>query len=93
MEKSNNFYMAKVEDKILIEKERRNFSAYCPDLPGVIATGSNEEKTIENMEEAIKFHLEGIQESKQKGLTPQERKVLNESMIRHHRALDRLSRL
>jgi predicted RNase H-like HicB family nuclease len=50
---------------IIIEEGRRNFSAYCPDLPGVIATGSTEEKTMENMKSAILFHLEGLHEEKQ----------------------------
>ncbi len=50
---------------VIIEKGTRNFSAYCPDLPGVIATGKTEEKTIETMKEAIKFHLEGLREEKQ----------------------------
>ena len=34
--------------------------AYCPDLPGCIATGSTSEETIKKMKEAIKFHLEGL---------------------------------
>jgi predicted RNase H-like HicB family nuclease len=50
---------------VIIEKGRHNFSAYCPDLPGVIATGKTEEKTFENMKEAIKFHLEGLREENQ----------------------------
>lgn len=49
---------------IIIEKGPRNYSSYCPDLPGVIATGKTEEKTIENMKEAIEFHLEGLREEK-----------------------------
>jgi len=45
---------------IIIEKAGNNYSAYCPDLPGCIATGSTEEETIERMKEAIEFHIEGL---------------------------------
>ena len=47
---------------IIIEKGEGNYSAYCPDLPGVIAAGETEEETVELMEEAIEFHLEGLKE-------------------------------
>jgi len=55
---------------IIIEEGKKNFSAYCPDLPGVIATGKTEDQTFENMKEAIKFHLEGLQGIKQSLPTP-----------------------
>jgi len=42
------------------EKAENNYSAYCPDLPGVIATGPTKKDTLELMKEAIKFHLEGL---------------------------------
>ncbi|GAI34075.1 unnamed protein product [marine sediment metagenome] len=45
---------------IIVEKARGNYSAYCPDLPGCIATGSTAEETIERMREAIRFHIEGL---------------------------------
>ena len=48
---------------IIIEKANGNYSAYCPDLPGCIATGKTEEDTIETMKQAIRFHLEGLKES------------------------------
>lgn len=50
------------EYTIIIERAEGNYSAYCPDLPGCIATGSTIEKTIQRMKEAIKFHLEGLKE-------------------------------
>ncbi len=46
---------------IIIEKAEENYSAYCPDLPGCIATGRTEEETIQRMKEAIEFHIEGLQ--------------------------------
>ena len=47
---------------IIIEKAKGNYSAYCPDLPGCIATGSTIEETIERMKETIEFHIEGLKE-------------------------------
>lgn len=47
---------------IIIEKANGNYSAYCPDLPGVIATGRTTDETILNMKESIEFHLEGLKE-------------------------------
>jgi len=44
------------EYTIIIERAEGNYSAYCPDLPGCIATGSTIEKTIQRMKEAIIFH-------------------------------------
>ena len=49
---------------IIIEKAEGNYSAYCPDLPGCIATGFTPEETIQRMKEAIKFHLEGFKKEK-----------------------------
>jgi predicted RNase H-like HicB family nuclease len=49
---------------IIIEKAESNFSAYCPDLPGCIATGRTEEETVQRMKEAIEFHIEGLREGK-----------------------------
>mgnify|MGYP000897533763 CR=1 FL=1 len=49
---------------IIIERGEGNYSAYCPDLPGVVAAGETEEETAELMTEAIEFHLEGLREEK-----------------------------
>ena len=48
---------------IIIEKTEHNYSAYCPDLPGCVATGKTEQETLERMKEAIGFHCEGLRES------------------------------
>jgi len=45
---------------ILIEPTASGFSAYSPDLPGCIATGSSQHEVEANMREAIVFHLEGL---------------------------------
>jgi predicted RNase H-like HicB family nuclease len=47
---------------IIIEKGAGNFSAYAPDLPGVVAAGETEEETVKLMEEAIELHIEGLRE-------------------------------
>jgi predicted RNase H-like HicB family nuclease len=51
--------------KYIIEKANGNYSAYCPDLPGCVATGKTVEETIQNMREAIKLHLEGLKADNQ----------------------------
>ncbi len=56
------------EYTIIVEKANKNYSAYCPDLPGCIATGSSSEETIKKMKYAIKFHLEGLTNSILKNL-------------------------
>jgi predicted RNase H-like HicB family nuclease len=47
---------------IVIEKANGNYSAYCPDLAGCIATGKTIEEVKQRMGEAIKMHLEGMRE-------------------------------
>jgi len=49
---------------IVIEKAGNNYSAYCPDLPGCVATGKTQEETERNMHEAVKMHIEGMIEDK-----------------------------
>lgn len=45
---------------VIYEKAARNYSAYCPDLPGCISTGKTLKETQRNMKEAILLHLEGF---------------------------------
>ena len=47
---------------IVIEKAENNYSAYVPDLPGCVATGTTVEETQSQIREAIAFHLEGLRE-------------------------------
>jgi predicted RNase H-like HicB family nuclease len=47
---------------IVIEKAENNYSAYVPDLPGCIATGTTIQETEELIREAIEFHLTGLRE-------------------------------
>lgn len=45
---------------IVIEKANGNYSAYCPDLPGCIATGKTREETERNMHQAVEMHVQGM---------------------------------
>ncbi len=47
---------------IVIEKAEGNYSAYVPDLPGCVATGTTVEETEISIREAIEFHLDGMRE-------------------------------
>ena len=49
---------------IITEKANGNYSAYSPDLPGCVATGSTREQVTRNMYEAIEMHIRGLQEDK-----------------------------
>lgn len=47
---------------IVIEKVETGYSAFSPDLPGCVATGSTKEETEQNMYNAIEMHIEGLLE-------------------------------
>jgi predicted RNase H-like HicB family nuclease len=47
---------------IILEKTKTGFSAFSPDLPGCVATGSTKKQAEKNMKDAIAFHLEGMQQ-------------------------------
>lgn len=49
---------------VVIEKAKHNYSAYCPDLPGCIATGKTSKEAEKNIFEAIQMHIEGLKEDK-----------------------------
>ena len=53
----------KLKYAVVYERTPNNYGAYVPDLPGCISTGKTWEEIRENIQEAIAFHLEGIQES------------------------------
>jgi predicted RNase H-like HicB family nuclease len=50
---------------VIIERAGKNYSAYCPDLPGCVATGATMKDTLSRMRTAIKFHLEGLKKEGQ----------------------------
>ena len=47
---------------IVIEQAKGNYSAYVPDLPGCVATGSTIKEAEAQIREAITFHLDGLRE-------------------------------
>jgi predicted RNase H-like HicB family nuclease len=47
---------------VVVEKAGRNYSAYVPDLPGCVATGTTVEDTQRNIREAVAMHIEGLRE-------------------------------
>ncbi|MGA9379759.1 MAG: type II toxin-antitoxin system HicB family antitoxin [Phormidium sp.] len=47
---------------VVIEKAEGNYSAYVPDLPGCVSVGDTIEEVKQNIQEAIAFHLEAMQE-------------------------------
>lgn len=47
---------------VVYEKTKTGYSAYAPDLPGVIATGKTKSIIEKNIFDAIQFHLEGLKE-------------------------------
>ena len=47
---------------VFFEQGDRNYSAYVPDLPVCVAVGDTLEETRKEISEAIKFHIECLQE-------------------------------
>lgn len=47
---------------VVYQKSATGWSAYVPDLPGVITTASTKEEAQRLIREAIEFHLEGLRE-------------------------------
>ncbi len=51
-----------MEYVVIFEKGDSSYGAYVPDLPGCIAVGETLEETQKLIDEAIEFHIEGLQE-------------------------------
>ena len=49
---------------VVYEKTKTGYSAYVPDLPGVIATGKTKVIVEKNIFDAIQFHIEGLKEER-----------------------------
>jgi predicted RNase H-like HicB family nuclease len=48
--------------QVVIEKSKTGYSAYLPALPGCVSTAASVEEVKKNIQEAISFHFEGMQE-------------------------------
>jgi len=49
---------------IVVEWARGNHSAYSPDLPGRVATGSTRGRATRRMHQAIEMHVAGLREDR-----------------------------
>ena len=47
---------------IVIEQAGGNYSAYAPEVPGCVATGSTEREAESNMRSALEMHLRGMEQ-------------------------------
>ena len=55
---------------VVIEKADDNYSAYVPDLPGCVATGSTIPEVEAEIRDAIRFHIDGLKADGLAGPTP-----------------------
>jgi predicted RNase H-like HicB family nuclease len=46
---------------VVIDKANGNYSAYVPDLPGCVATGDTVAEVENEIREAIRFHIDGLE--------------------------------
>jgi predicted RNase H-like HicB family nuclease len=46
---------------VILEEGENSFGAYVPDLPGCAAVGDTREEVLRLIQEAIEFHIEGLQ--------------------------------
>jgi predicted RNase H-like HicB family nuclease len=50
----------------ILEKTKKGYSVYFPDLPGAVSAGNTYEKTIQNGKECLSLHLHGMMEDNEK---------------------------
>ena len=55
---------------IVIEKAGDNWSAFVPDIPGVVAVGETPSECEANMQEAIEIYLEELREEGRSPIPP-----------------------
>ncbi|MDZ7880810.1 MAG: type II toxin-antitoxin system HicB family antitoxin [Saprospiraceae bacterium] len=46
---------------VIYEKTETGYSAYVPDLEGCIATGRTRQEVKKHIQEAVEFHIEGLE--------------------------------
>lgn len=46
---------------VIVEKGEESYGAYAPDLPGCVAAAKTKTEVLNLIQEAIEFHLEGLQ--------------------------------
>jgi predicted RNase H-like HicB family nuclease len=47
---------------IVVERAKRNYAAYVPDLPGCVATGKTVQEAEKLLRQAIELHVAGLRE-------------------------------
>ncbi|NIM06002.1 MAG: type II toxin-antitoxin system HicB family antitoxin [Armatimonadetes bacterium] len=47
---------------VVVEEGETGFGAYVPDLPGCVAVGETEQEVIHLIRDAVRLHLEALQE-------------------------------
>jgi predicted RNase H-like HicB family nuclease len=47
---------------VIYETTETGISAYVPDLPGCVATGSDKTQALQNLKEAVELHIDGMKE-------------------------------
>ena len=45
---------------VVIERARKNYSAYVPDLPGCVVTGRSVTAVSREIRKAVRFHIQGL---------------------------------
>ena len=50
---------------VIVEEGETSFGAYVPDLPGCAAVAETRDEVIRLIEEAIEFHIDGLQQDNQ----------------------------
>ena len=60
-----------MEYTVVIERSPNNFAAYVPDLPGCVATCKTREELLDEIREAIAFHIESLREHGEPAPEPQ----------------------
>ena len=55
---------------VVIEQTSNNYGAYAPDVPGCISTAETPDEMLENIREALAFHIDGLVRSGDFGPVP-----------------------
>ena len=50
---------------VIVEEGETSFGAYVPDLPGCVAVAESRAEVLRLIEEAIEFHIDGMQQDNQ----------------------------
>jgi predicted RNase H-like HicB family nuclease len=51
-----------VDYVVILERGKKSFGAYVPDVPGCVAVGKTKKEALRLIREAIELHLEGMRE-------------------------------